>query len=168
MKPVIILDDVFSEGDLIELDSVGKNINKQGEWHKWDKYGNTIYTYYWLLVHKASSYYDIQKVKGIEVWTHDNSRPTADMNGGWHYDKDEYRWSSNKILSFPVCSLVFYLEAENLSGGNLLFRDISIKPKRNRLVIFGPGIQHRVEEYEGKRFSVNINVWNRKLEEYDW
>ena len=30
MKPVIILDDVFSEGDLIELDSVGKNINESG------------------------------------------------------------------------------------------------------------------------------------------
>ena len=85
-------------------------------------------TYYWLLAHKASSYYDIQQLKGMEMWTHLNTRPQGDMAGGWHYDKDEHRWATNKILSFPVCSLVYYTKVENLYGGRLLFRDVKITP----------------------------------------
>ena len=41
-----------------------------------------------------------------------------------------------------------------------------ITPKQNRLVIFGPGRKHYVQDFTGDRFSVNINPWNRLLEEY--
>jgi hypothetical protein len=168
MDPIIILDDVFhSEGDQHELHFIAEGIDHQGEWRNWNKYGDNMETYYWLLAHKASSYYDIQQLKGMEMWTHLNTRPQGDIAGGWHYDKDEHRWATNKILSFPVCSLVYYTKVDKLYGGRLLFRDVKITPKTNRLIIFGPGRQHRVETYTGTRCSLNINLWNRKLEEYD-
>lgn len=166
MDPVIIIDNVFSENHLENFEKQVKDFNKQGEWFNWDKYGDTN-TYCWILINRASTYYDISRLRGYEVWTHHNTKPAGDLDGGSHYDKDEYRWANNKVLSFPVCSLVFYLQAENVVNGELIVKDISIKPKRNRLVIFGPGNKHRVKDFQGNRFSVNINPWNRKLEEYN-
>ena len=43
---------------------------------------------------------------------------------------------------------------------------VEIKPKTNRLVLFEPGLKHRVEKFEGTRYSININPWRRRLEAY--
>ena len=49
-------------------------------------------------------------------------------------------------------------------GGQLEFNNgISVKPIKNRLVIFSPGLLHGVEEFTGKRVSVNINPWAKGL-----
>ena len=71
-----------------------------------------------------------------------------------------------KIFRFPVCSLVFYTEIKDLQGGELIVEDTIITPKENRLVIFSPGLLHKVNEFEGKRVSLSINPWNRLLERY--
>ena len=36
---------------------------------------------------------------------------------------------------------------------------ISIPPVVNRLVRFSPGIMHRINPFEGERYSVAVNIW---------
>ena len=163
---IAILDNVLSDKDFSgfkEAASIFNTVNPEGLWFEVGVYEDP---YIKILLEIANNYFDLTKVRGYEVWTHNNTKPTADMDGGCHYDKDEYRWATNKVLSFPVCSLVFYLKVDNVVNGNLIVKDISIAPRMNRLVIFGPGTKHRVEDFVGDRFSISINPWNRLLEEY--
>tara|TARA_R100000084_G_C4616198_1_gene130655 strand:+ start:121 stop:618 length:498 start_codon:yes stop_codon:yes gene_type:complete len=164
MKPVIVLDNVLNKGEMHEYLFYSESVGSEGSWVD---YSLDIDSYSWKILDIAGNYYDLSKIKGFEIWTHNNSKPAADENGGWHYDKDEYRFGLNKILSFPVCSIIYYAKAHNLRNGKLLIEDnIMITPKQNRLVIFGPGKKHYVQDFTGDRFSVNINPWNRLLEEY--
>ena len=71
-------------------------------------------------------------------------------------------------LRFPICSLIFYVEVENLKGGQLKLEDDIITPKSNRLVIFDKGVQHSVETFEGIRRTYLINPWNRKPETFKY
>ena len=164
MQPIIIIDDFFKEKNALEgfKNKINTFAPTRGVWlsHPNETYTDDILT-------TAGNYYDMNKCVGFEVWTHNNSKPTADYDGGWHYDKDEYRYGLNNILSFPICSCIFYVEVQNLEGGRLVIEDIKIIPRPNRLIIFGPGKKHYVEDFSGVRYSININPWNRKLEEYD-
>ena len=36
---------------------------------------------------------------------------------------------------------------------------ISIPPVVNRLVVFSPGIVHRINPFEGERYSIAVNIW---------
>ena len=36
---------------------------------------------------------------------------------------------------------------------------ISIPPVRNCLVLFSPGLLHRINPLEGERYSVAVNIW---------
>ena len=38
---------------------------------------------------------------------------------------------------------------------------ISIPPVVNRLVLFSPGILHRINPFEGERYSVAVNIWEQ-------
>tara|TARA_S200002703_G_scaffold31963_1_gene27930 strand:- start:187 stop:693 length:507 start_codon:yes stop_codon:yes gene_type:complete len=112
----------------------------------------------------ASQYFDLSAAKYYEIWEQDNDRPK-----GWHYDKDEYLADSGD-LRFPICSTIYYLEiGDDLVGGKLLMRDPDtfekhyIEPKTNRLVVFGPGVSHFVDEFEGRRHSFLCNPWDKLL-----
>ena len=118
------------------------------------------------LLHLASKYIDLSKVVGYEAWTHNNTIPIGDNDDGWHKDRDELSYHVRKIFRFPVCSIVFYTEIKDLQGGELIVEDTIITPKENRVVIFGPGLIHKVNEFEGQRVSLSINPWNRLLEKY--
>ena len=164
MNPTIILDNVLSKGEMLEYLFYSEVIGGEGSWVDWNL---DVDRCSWKLVEAAAQYYDLSKIKGFEIWTHNNSRPEGDKDGGWHYDKDEHRYALTQRLSFPVCSMVYYAKAKNLRDGRLLIEDdIMITPKENRLVIFGPGRKHYVQDFQGDRFSININPWNRLLEEY--
>ena len=39
---------------------------------------------------------------------------------------------------------------------------ISIPPVVNRLVLFSPGILHRINPFEGERYSVAVNMWHKE------
>ena len=39
---------------------------------------------------------------------------------------------------------------------------ISIPPVVNRLVLFSPGILHRINPFEGERYSVAVNIWHKE------
>jgi hypothetical protein len=164
MTPDIIIIDNFFEDtkSLDKFKNILEDIPPEGRWYSTD----TPEEYTGYILNKASEYYNMDKIIGYEVWVHKNTKPLADYEGGWHFDKDEHRYSVNKLLRFPICSCVFYLEIQNLQGGRLIVEDVEIIPKINRLVLFGPAKRHYVEDFIGERCSININPWNRKLEEY--
>lgn len=103
----------------------------------------------------AGNHFDLQEMNYYESWTHNNTKPRD-----WHYDKDEVLYKDG-LYRFPLCSTVFYPDiSENLTGGELMFENgVRIKPKRNRLVVFAPGLYHGVQAFRGKRVSINTNPW---------
>ena len=158
-----VLDDIFDNEAL--LDFLTKSIHYHADGAKWT-YMNKSETFTNSLINIASKYYDTSKIVGYETWVHSSTRPEGDEGDGWHYDRDELSYHVRKILRFPIFSAIFYLKVENLVGGRILIGNNKITPKENRLIIFGPGYKHAVEEFSGERISIVINPWNRKLEQY--
>ena len=109
---------------------------------------------------------------GIEWWCNTNN----DLD--WHIDKDELEGRQSGRFVLPLLSTVFYPHV-SCAGGELLVADnapianghegplptfrsvISIPPVVNRLVLFSPGILHRINPFEGERYSLAVNIWER-------
>ena len=107
---------------------------------------------------------------GVEWWCNVNN----DLD--WHIDKDEIEGRRSGAYVLPLLSTVFYPHM-SCAGGELLLADnppiptghtgplpqfrsvISIPPVRNRLVLFSPGLLHRINAFEGERYSVAVNIW---------
>jgi len=160
---ITVLDDIFDNEAL--SDFLTKAIKYHADGAKWT-YINNSDIYIKHLIDIADAYYDISKIVGYETWVHNSTRPEGDEGDGWHYDRDELSYHVRKVFRFPIFSAVFYLKVENLIGGRILIEEERIVPKQNRLVIFGPGHKHAVEEFSGDRVSIVINPWNRKLDQY--
>ena len=105
----------------------------------------------------ARKYFNLDQCVGYECWSQTNSAPTD-----WHYDKDE-DLAAKGTLSFPLCSMVYYVHVDKLQGGQLHLENDIITPKKNRLVIFSTGIYHGVSPYQGERVSFLVNPWDRRL-----
>mgnify|MGYP003125585974 CR=1 FL=1 len=159
---ILVLDDVvdlnnnFQKDSMEVLDKLNQpNISEKWyslhEEHPFDNFCNSM-------IHIASQFVNLEECIGYEFWTQKNTRPSI-----WHCDKDEQLKFNENILSFPLCSIVYYLIVENLKGGKLLIEDDIITPKTNRLVIFSPKKYHYVEPYTGTRISMLVNPWNRVL-----
>ena len=157
---VIIIDDFFDAASFKEVKEKTNLDAFEEQWFSIDS--PEIHTY--MIVSVGADHFPIAGREGYEVWTHTNSRPASDENFDWHYDKDEYRYSLNQVLRFPLFSAVFYVEAECFGGQLRLESGVEIEPKQNRLVLFQAGLKHRVQKFKGRRISLNINPWNRKLE----
>ena len=109
---------------------------------------------------------------GVEWWCNTNN----DLD--WHIDKDELEGRRSGCFLLPLLSTVFYPHV-SCAGGELLVADsppiengyqgplptfrsvISIPPVVNRLVLFSPGILHRINPFEGERYSVAVNIWEQ-------
>ena len=109
---------------------------------------------------------------GVEWWCNTNN----DLD--WHIDKDELEGRRSGRFVLPLLSTVFYPHV-SCAGGELLVADnppiangyegplptfrsvISIPPVVNRLVLFSPGILHRINPFEGERYSVAANIWEQ-------
>jgi hypothetical protein len=107
---------------------------------------------------------------GVEWWCNTNN----DLD--WHIDKDEAEYRCSGQYALPLLSTVFYPHV-SCAGGELLVADnppvkegqtappprfrsvISIPPVVNRLVVFSPGIVHRINPFEGERYSIAVNIW---------
>ena len=159
---IIILDDIidlksnFQRDSMRVLDELNEpNINEKwyslDEQHPFDNFCNSM-------IGVANQFINLDSCVGYEFWTQKNTRPSK-----WHQDKDEQLNGNKSILSFPLCSMVYYLIVENLEGGQLHVEDDIITPKTNRLVIFSPGKYHYVQPYTGTRISMLVNPWNRVL-----
>lgn len=121
------------------------------------------------LIEKARNYFDLSSSLYYEVWEQKNTLPEGNNNMGWHYDDDVVLQKYN-IVKYPLCTTVYYLDIDrNLLDGKLVIQNPVtsklhyVQPKSNRLVIFGPGIYHTVEEFTGYRHSIICNPWDRPL-----
>ena len=159
---ILVLDDVVDLNSTFQSDSMKildeldqPNINEKWysleEQHPFDNFCNSM-------IGVANQFINLDSCVGYEFWTQKNTRPSK-----WHQDKDEQLNGNESILSFPLCSMVYYLIVENLEGGQLHVEDDIITPKTNRLVIFSPGKYHYVQPYTGTRISMLVNPWNRVL-----
>ena len=113
-------------------------------------------------------------LSGVEWWCNTNN----DLD--WHIDKDEAEGRRSGTYRLPLLSTVFYPYV-SCAGGELLVADnapvqpgdrgplpsfnsvISIPPVRNRLVLFSPGLLHRINPLQGERYSVAVNLWASEL-----
>ena len=159
---ILVLDDVVDLNSTFQSDSMKilneldqPNINEKwyslDEQHPFENFCNSM-------IGIANQFINLDSCVGYEFWTQKNTRPSK-----WHQDKDEQLNGNKSILSFPLCSMVYYLIVENLEGGQLHVEDDIITPKTNRLVIFSPGKNHYVQPYTGTRISMLVNPWDRVL-----
>lgn len=151
---ILVLDNVLQEHEIDIIKNQSSNFNSEvNGLYQW----NELRIFY-SLIRRASNYYSLHNCVGYEVWEQKNSRPPT-----WHQDKDEILAKQN-ILKFPICTLVYYIQVENLINGKLQIETgIDVTPITNRLVIFGPGVSHYVEEFSGYRHSIVINPWDNFL-----
>jgi hypothetical protein len=151
MTKFVIIDDVLPENDrniISEYIYVQQNlINVFEEFYKFNS--NPSHE---KLINIAGKYFDMSKAVGYEMWSNKQAL-------GKHIDKDERR-AKNGILSYPICSIVYYPIIENLVGGLLCMDDLTITPKQNRAVIFGPRVLHWAEKFTGKRLAIAINPFD--------
>lgn len=153
----IIIDDCFELSTLLDFKNTLGDSNIPETWYK--KKDNHLYSDYCnLLLSQCQDYYDLSDCVGYEFWTQNNTRPSD-----WHYDKDEDYFNQTGSFKFPICSIVYYLNVNNLVGGLLHLEDCIILPKTNRMVIFPPGTVHYVEEFTGERTSILVNPWDYNL-----
>ena len=113
---------------------------------------------------------------GYEWWCNTNN----DLD--WHIDKHEATAGRDGRYDLPLLSTVFYPHV-SCAGGELLIADnapvqqnspiaspdfrsmISVPPVVNRVVLFSAGVLHRINPFEGERYSVAVNVWSHPLME---
>ena len=161
MKPFYhIVDDALTEEQMSAMKDYSQHSFHAGDLHKY----HNVEPFH-PIVEIASQYYNLDNAKFYEVWQQNNDRPK-----GWHQDKDEVLFQNMDMLSFPLCSTIYYLHVgDDLERGQLLIehpdtgkRDY-VQPITNRLVIFGPAINHYVEPFTGTRHSVMCNPWTRMI-----
>ena len=104
----VVIDDVFDLDTTTRLyksvDNSTRNpfFYKLGESHFHDNFS-------YATLDVASHYFNLKTCIGYEFWTQKNTRPSK-----WHYDKDEQLKGNENVVSFPLCSMVYYLIVENL------------------------------------------------------
>ena len=163
--PHKIVDNALTKDEVKALEKfIDENEFSSNDQYRYD-YISAIHP---ILKH-ANDYIDLSNARYYEVWEQNCTRPA-----GWHRDKDEVLFNSLRIENvYPLISTIYYLKVENVVGGRLLMRDARlgvkeyITPIQNRLVMFGPGLEHYVEPYTGYRHSVMCNPWDRILGEWN-
>tara|TARA_B100001996_G_C18603151_1_gene570680 strand:- start:649 stop:1134 length:486 start_codon:yes stop_codon:yes gene_type:complete len=153
----IIIDDVFDSKSITSILDFVDDSSSITKWYDL-KDGHVHHDLCLGLLDIANCHYDLSSCIGYEFWTR-----LSTCVEGWHYDKDERLSKDKKVVSFPLCSIVYYPYVKNLKGGRLLLEDDIITPKSNRLVIFAPGIYHNVEEFTGERIAILLNPWDKNV-----
>jgi len=112
------------------------------------------------ILNVASRVFDLSGMSGVEQWAHDGTKTD------WHIDMDEVLVRRTGEVATPICSIVFYASIESLIGGKFMTKDVAINPKTNRMIVFGPNIEHGVSDFTGTRVAVAINPWATKPQGY--
>ena len=155
MSPTsIIIDNVLDPDSVVRIKESIDESTKDPFFYAMNS--NHLYDNFCLaMINVASEFYDLSSSVGYEFWTRLNR-----CAAGWHRDKDERLYDEQKIVSYPLCTIIYYPHVD-MKGGELLLGDDKILPKTNRMVIFAPGIPHNVEDFTGERISMMVNPWNR-------
>jgi hypothetical protein len=109
-----------------------------------------------LLLKQAARFFDLSGMVGSEYWAHYGTRPD------WHVDKDEKLHQISGNTECPICSVVYYADVEDLTGGDFMTETATVKPVTNRMIVFSPGLLHGVSPYTGTRLSVAVNPWKKQ------
>ena len=153
-----VIDNVLTEDELREFEEQVAGLNSID---KLVQYDHIQFVHPLLKV--ASQYFDLTECDGYEIWQHNKIEGSLP----WHHDRDEILYTRKKIVSHPICGIVYYPRIENLKGGELVFEnDERVSPMKNRMVLFDATLKHCVKEYTGRRHSVNINPWNKKYQPF--
>lgn len=183
MNSIIILDDVIHQDcfEKLQKDFLGFIDGSTDE--DWFLLNTKHYfqDFCLSLINLAGTYYNLSTCGGYEFWIHEHTKPPT-----WHIDNDERRRTENNVMIFPLCSIVYYLQVENLIGGelkishnnnvrlnstNAVYEEVRnncldnksddiIVPKTNRIVMFPAGMFHAVNSFAGNRISMIINPWD--------
>ena len=120
------------------------------------------------------------------LWQHRSHHSGPESSGGatpttistGTSTRTSWKVDAAAVSCCPLLSTVFYPHV-SCAGGELLVADsppiengyqgplptfrsvISIPPVVNRLVLFSPGILHRINPFEGERYSVAVNIWEQ-------
>ena len=183
MSSIVILDNVLHEDSFadVQSDLISKlDGSTNEEWcllnteHKFKDFCLA-------LIKLSGTYFNLSPCGGYEYWLHENTKPPT-----WHIDCDESMKRESDCMSFPLCSIVYYIKVDNLVGGKLhishnddvksgdtyekfkLIQSVHndnfcsdiIHPRTNRMVIFPPGKFHMVDDFTGTRISIVINPWD--------
>ena len=161
---IIVLDNVLSENELNNFNegtktNISFDFNLNNNLRKWNEI-----KFCHPLLKITSKYFPLKWNYRYELWKHPSNDYDIGRDLGWHLDKDEELREKKGILDVPLFGLIYYPFVSNLKGGQLHLEDGTIiVPRANRMVLFSTGtIQHMVHKYEGHRYSVLINIWNKK------
>ena len=73
------------------------------------------------------------------MWCQHNTKPESKgPNGGCILTRDEVLEEQTGELKFPLCSIIYYVNVQYLTGGCLYVEDMKIPPQNNRLVLIPP------------------------------
>jgi hypothetical protein len=112
-----------------------------------------------FIIDMAKPYFDLNGAIGYEMHRNDHT-PFP------HYDKDEVLFQNTGVVRHPLCGIVFYPYEKNLQNGHIIFDEIAVKPKVNRLIIFRCDLFHSGIPHTGTRVSIGINPWRKKPLQY--
>tara|TARA_Y100000816_G_C25839707_1_gene438888 strand:+ start:55 stop:558 length:504 start_codon:yes stop_codon:yes gene_type:complete len=153
----IVIDDVLDYESVSKIHKSLDESTKDPFFYMMDQ--NHLYDNFCLaMINIASKFYNLSSSVGYEFWTRLNT-----CVKGWHRDKDEKLFDEKNMLSFPLCTIIYYPHVDNMKGGELLLGSDKILPKTNRLVIFAAGIPHNVEDFTGNRTSMMVNPWAKVI-----
>ena len=153
---LIVIDDILDAHDLEKTQVFfGVSENRRIQWVDGDLAGPIE-----VILSHVRSIFDLTSMGGIEQWAHYGTKTD------WHVDRDEALFRRTGKVVTPLCSVVFYADVQNLTGGKFMTDSVVVTPKINRLVAFAPGVRHGVEDYTGTRMAVAINPWTAKPEGY--
>ena len=147
---IVVLDDVHVSG----VDDILAAMPQTDTWFSFNQHSCID-----ELIDISKRYFDLSQSIGYEM--HKNIK-----GPNYHYDKDENLYHTTGILSFPLCSIVYYPVIEDMQGGELVFDTFMLKPIPNRLVLFSSNLKHGVNPYIGNRISIGINPWKEKPMKY--
>jgi hypothetical protein len=103
---------------------------------------------------------DENEIVGIEFWIN-IFVPGEGIH--MHADLDETLYRKTRRMECALAATMTFGEPRNLKGGSFVFEDgVTIRPRRNRCVLFFGGVRHGVEPVlEGERRAVLMSIWHR-------
>lgn len=113
-----------------------------------------------FIIDLARTHFDLNGAIGYEMHRNDHT-PFP------HYDKDEVLFQNTGEVKHPLCGIVFYPYEKDLHNGYIVFDEVFVKPKVNRLIIFRADLFHSGIPHTGTRVSIGINPWREKPLAYE-
>ncbi len=146
---MIIIDDLFDTVPEWRYDEIVRWWNLGSIHDNWDLAE--------ALIDVAADYFNLESTIGYENWAHNRPYNYPSL----HVDRDEKLFEEQGIQIEPLCSIIYYPFIKDLKGGKLISpKNWQVTPKQNRVVMFGPGVPHIVEDFTGGRISFMVNPWH--------